>query len=529
MWRTHKNVRNLGSVGSSGENLHDGLHTNDDGEWSSSLAKGSASTTSVTLGRRRRRSSKHSSTFASRRKTAVTLASSMLSSSSRRPRTKCTSISLSASMRYRESSRIAPKRAQSDWNLVAQEIETVFFGEINEEERENEGVSREARRNALTSSTDGRNRRGKFGIRFGKWRQKSPTTSTNVNSQTVEVNRLPYNLFDDQQITRPNTISSSRRAQPSPFVIYRQKYQKSPESLFRPISIVLFIIFVTLLAIRIATNLLMSGAGIVVVILLVGRFVREVVIKPIRLLRVLHTSPVLFWACFGAVFCSFDALWRHRSYHFLPLLSGVANASMSTLVSFELMRIRNITSVLVGNDNSDDDDSNYYDLVMLWGLLRGLFYGAEVGSLWLVIFGDSSNPSLLTQRFHRRIWGPVRRYFERAMMRSQDRRRFSLLASKPFGSTADSDLLVSKQENKNDALCHCAICLDCFDSVKEDEQIIGDTKDSQIEEADGKVFVQCQLLPCLHCFHRDCVHHWLTVRHTCPICRVPVHGIQSYD
>jgi hypothetical protein len=33
----------------------------------------------------------------------------------------------------------------------------------------------------------------------------------------------------------------------------------------------------------------------------------------------------------------------------------------------------------------------------------------------------------------------------------------------------------------------------------------------------------------LHGFHETCVRHWLTIRHTCPVCRVPVLGMQPCD
>jgi hypothetical protein len=510
MWRPHKNARDTGHVGSPSSNLSDRRDAGGDGEWlPSSLPQTSAPMGSRTL--RRRRSWESSVSFASRRKFISTLIPSIMSSS-RAPRRRRSAISSSAPSRYRENSRIAANRTRSDWNTVAQEIETVIYGESDEEEREYEGVSPEPRRIALinsTSSTNRRRSRNNYGMRLGRWRRKSSARSPTVNPPTVPVTHIEYNLFDDQQIARPNTTTSRRSTRASPIVIYGQKYRKSPESLFRPILIILSTTFVTLLVVRIVTNLLTSGVGMIIVIPLAGRFVHEVVTRPIRLVRVLHSSPVLFWGCFGAVFCSLRALWYHRFDHLLPLLSLLPTKSQETVSSFEWMGIVNMTSVLVESDSNSADASTYNHFVILWGLIRGVFYGVEVGSVWLAIFGDRSNPSPLTKSFLWRIWRPVRRCYQRAMVRSRNQRC----------------LVERKDGNYRHRCAICLDCLNCLDSVKDDDHPI----DQHADEAVEKPHVQCQLLPCLHRFHDDCVRHWLTIRHTCPVCRVPVQGMQSCD
>jgi hypothetical protein len=54
-------------------------------------------------------------------------------------------------------------------------------------------------------------------------------------------------------------------------------------------------------------------------------------------------------------------------------------------------------------------DSSYIDLVMLWGLIRGFVIGTEIGSLWLIVLGNNSNPTNLTKSFYRRVWRPLLR------------------------------------------------------------------------------------------------------------------------
>ena len=495
MWRPHKNARNTGHVRSPSSNLSDRRHDGGDGErLSSSLEQISAPMRSKTL--RRRRSSIPSVSFAM--------------PSSRVPWRRRSAVSFSAPSRYRESSRIAANRTRSEWNTVADEIETVIYGESDEEERENEGASTVPRRIAFTNGTNSTDRRrSNYGMRLRRWRRKSSSRSPTVNPSTVPVTHIEYNLFDDQQIARPNTTTSTstrRSTQASPIVIYGQKYRKSSESLFRPISMTLSATFVTLLVVRIATNLLTSGVGMVIVIPLAGRFVHEVVTRPIRLVRVLHSSPVLFWGCVGAVFCSLRALWHYRFDHLLPLLSWLPTKSQERISSFEWMGIGNMTSVLLETDRNSDDESTYNDFVMLWVLIRGVFYGVEVGSVWLVIFGDRSNPSPFTKKIVWRIWRTVRRCYQRVVIRSQNQ------------------ICLGEQEGRNHKH-RCVICLDCLESVKDDNRPNYQHGDEAVE----KTHIQCQLFPCLHCFHEDCVRHWLTIRHTCPVCRVPVLGMQSCD
>lgn len=515
MWKLHKNARKKGIVGSSIANFHDGLDAGN-GEFPARISASIRSTKA--LGRRGSR--KPPASFALRRGTATT-SSSPLNSSSGAPRRRRSAVFSSAA-----------NRTQSNWNTVAQEIETVVFGDSDEEEKEDEGPSRQARRNALTNSTTRSNRsRSNFGMRLGRWRRKSPTISRTVSRPSIPMTHMTYNLFDDLQVVTSSTtssFSSSRSTQRSSIVIYGQKYCNSSESLFKPISIVLSATFVTLLGVRIVTNLLTSEVGMVIEMILVGRFLHEVVNRPMQLVQALHSSPVLYWACFGAVFFSLRALRHHRIHQLFPLFSWLPTTSKTITSSFEWVGIGNTITVLVENDRSSDDESTYNDLIMLWGLIHGLFCGLQVGCVWLIIFGDVSNPSRLTQSFHRRIWRPLRLYHQRTIIQIQNWRLLATSSSNPFATAMPDGLSLFEQQNGIHKH-RCAICLESFVFMKEEEQVDGDPNDQHVDEAVENPRVQCQLLPCLHCFHKDCARQWLTIRHTCPICRVPVRGMQSCD
>lgn len=515
MWRPQKKARNTRPVGSASSYLYDCLDAGDDDGDGDFLL--SSPERSRSLGRRPLL--KSSLRFASRRQTMST-STSPATLSSAESRRRHSIASFFAPKRYKES-RIPVDRTRSDWNSVAQEIETVIFGESDEEEREQEGLSRDAIRNAPTNSTSSTSgNKSKNGVRFGRRRRKSAMLSTPLHVvPSTSMNPIAYNLFDDQEMIRPTTARSVGRTQQSPVVIYDQKYRNSPESLFSPIWTVLSATFVTLLVVRIATSLLTSGAGTLILILLAGAFVTEGVVRPIRLVRMLHSSPVLFWACFGAIFGSLHALWYQR---FDPLLSWFQTKCQETTSSFECIWIGNLTSGIVDNASSiSDDESTYNDFVMLWGLLRGVFYGVEAGSLWLITFGDRSNPSNLTKSFVWHIWRPMRRVYNRALIRRHGKRHFASSFSKPFLTAMEDDFILTERK---DAKQHhrCAICLDCLDSRWE-EDVGGDPKDRHVHES-----FQCQLLPCLHCFHEDSARHWLNIQHTCPVCRVPVLGMQSF-
>jgi hypothetical protein len=84
--------------------------------------------------------------------------------------------------------------------------------------------------------------------------------------------------------------------------------------------------------------------------------------------------------------------------------------------------------------------------------------------------------------------------------------------------------LLSESE-RNDRQ-QCAICLDEFSSIQEQQQDCCIGTHYVSAAADHSRY---QLLPCLHYFHRECAMHWLTIQNKCPICRVPVQELHCYD
>ena len=329
------------------------------------------------------------------------------------------------------------RSTRSDWNSVAREIETVVFGESDEDDEDNmdrEGIPaariRNSRRNSLSRSDPDRS-----GMRLGRWRRKPPSQQSISNlRRTVPRTHFAYNLFDEP--ARRQTVSSSTS------VIYGQKYFK--ESLFRPISMLLSVLSVALLLVRIATNLLTSIVGTILVILLAIICWHKALTQPFLVLQLLQASPVLFWAFLGAVVCALYSLLHHRF------------------------------------DPHGEDEGTYNDFVLLWGLVRGAFYGLEVGCVWLIIFGDHLNPSRLTKSLLLCVW-------------------------RPTSNEADGLVSFDSKDEATQKNHQCAICIDSIDDKA----------------------VACILLPCSHSFHEECARHWLTIRRTCPVCRVQVLGTNS--
>lgn len=326
------------------------------------------------------------------------------------------------------------RSTRSDWNSVAREIETVVFGESDEDhedededDMDREGIPAARRRNSR--------RKNRSGVRLGRWGRKPPGQQPTSNlRRIVPRTHFAYNLFDEP--TRRQTVVSPTS------VIYGQKYLK--ESLIQPISMLLSVLSVALLLVRIATNLLTSIVGTILVILLLIICWRKALTQPLLVLQLLQASPVLFWASLGAVVCALYSLLHHRF------------------------------------DPHGEDEGTYNDFVLLWGLVRGAFYGLEVGCVWLIVFGDRLNPSRLTKSLLLCVW-------------------------RPTSNEADDFVSFDSKDEATQKNHQCAICIDSID-----------------DKADA-----CVLLPCSHSFHEECARHWLTIRHTCPVCRVKVLGTNS--
>ena len=454
--------------------------------------------------------------------------------------------------RVRTATTSVARWTRSDWTDAAQEIETVIFGDSDdEEENDNGGVLRKrGRRRASAHLTGLMIRSGNnFGMRLIKRTRRSSTRSAVADPPTVPVTHIPCNLFDDQQMIRSTTATlsgtPSRNVPPSPVVIYGKKYRRSPESLFRPVSIVLASTFVASLVVRIATNLLTTGLGMVVVVFFLAVWFPGGILllcRPVRLVRALHSSPVLFGACSGAILGALHALWHDRVDRFLLGSSPAPTTARNPtgLSSYQWLQIGDTTNALAENDGNgggggdddydyDDDESTYNDLIMLLGLFRGLFYGVQLGSVWLVVFGDGSKPSALTQTMHRRIWGPLQHYHGRLTVKFHSMRRYLVPSSSNSLACTIADDMIPPEQGNGHHRHRCTICLDVFDLVQGNRKPWRYINNGNTDTDARSSHHRCQLLPCMHCFHDDCARHWLKIRHTCPICRVPVLETQPCD
>jgi hypothetical protein len=468
---------------------------------------------------------------------------------------------------------------KSDWNLVAQEIETVIYGgnssdgdddNDDDDDDDDDGYQRRRRRRRRRRTKSEKNiriGRGEGGRKIQ--RRQLYNTSNSINS---------YNLFDDHHhhqgsFIRNTTTMNQHQHQhqhqrqsssSSSIIIYAQKYFYSPGSLFLSISIFLSVTSILLLIIRVVISLLTATVGIIIAILLIARILYEFISRPIRLIRTVHTSPIFWLAFIGAVFGTLHALWnqqQHQQQQLLPLLSSFITKSTITTMDHSSQQQQFYSTwwfkFIIGSSDSNESggtattatdtsrssssdsdnsvDSSYIDLVMLWGLIRGFVFGIEVGSLWLIVLGDNSNPTNLTKSFYRRVWIPLRRYHRNAIIiQRQTLSHFlapsSIVVAPAATATAstmamlEEESLLSESERNNDRQ-QCAICLEDFSSIDEQQQ------DCYISThysaaADHSRY---QLLPCLHCFHRECAMHWLTIQNKCPICRVPVQELHCYD
>jgi len=478
--------------------------------------------------------------------------------SSRKNRTKNSMSSLLSSLHWGGSDHKRSAINKSDWNLVAHEIENMIYGDGsndeyqgNEEERESEcslrgdGADRRSRKTFSTSSLSSSSRNS-IDIQIGSQRRQIFGNSNSTNSHTVtnittsnvyNDNINSYNLFDDHHET--SIRNATKKTPASSIIIYAQKYCYPPGSLFALIYLFLSGTSILLLMIRVVMSLLTATVGTFLVVFLVGWFLREFSVRPIRLIRMVHSSPVLVLACFGAVSGTLHALWYQKQYRILPLLSSlITNTTTITMDhSSQQLYLTWWLEFILGNDNESGgiptndnysiDNSSYIDLVMLWGLIKGFIIGVEVGSVWLIMLGDISNPSNLTKIIHRYFWRPSRQYYREATI-SRRTRRF-LASSYVVGPapTTDTDTDTTTkavtesltEPEKNDRQ-KCVICLENFSSEVKEQQ------DNGRFSADYSRF---QMLPCLHSFHRDCALHWLLIQNKCPICRVPVRELQCYE
>ena len=338
-----------------------------------------------------------------------------------------------------------------------------------------------------------------FDVLFDDDNNRSSSTTARQRSQQRR-RRHHHTTTGGGPSTLSTSSSSSSNHNTTPTIIYAQKYQ-SPGALFMPILIFLSVTFVLLLVVRIVMSLLTAAVGIVVLCIIVTKFLHEFFTRPIRLIRNFHANPILCFCVLGSIFGVLHALWKQQ---LLPLLMhGFDEDSNESLISVisSWMPIESIGSIY-----AISTESSSVDLIMLWGLVRGLIYGIEVGCVWLIIFGDSSRPTPLTEYFYRTVWRPLKRQYKRTRIRQRTRQYYRCApstTSNTYGDGSDSSLGGSSDDRHQ-----CVICFEPFVDTPEG----GD---------------RYQLLPCLHCFHRECARNWLVIRQSCPICRVKVEGMEG--
>ena len=91
------------------------------------------------------------------------------------------------------------------------------------------------------------------------------------------------------------------------------------------IAIFISVAFVLLLAIRVVTHL-----GAIIVAIFAYRAMNEFIMRPIRLIRKIHSSPLLFFACFGAIFGGLQVLLNHQREGLVTLLFSRTLRNTST-------------------------------------------------------------------------------------------------------------------------------------------------------------------------------------------------------
>jgi hypothetical protein len=313
-----------------------------------------------------------------------------------------------------------------------------------------------------------------------------------------------YGLFDDTHRRKQNRYKSMLSSSSSSVssIIYAKKYQ-SPGTLFESILVFLSAMFAILLVIRVIMSLLTAVVGMVILVLFTGMVVNEFLTRPVRLIRHLHTSPVLSFTSLGAILGTIHAYCMGH----MSALSFTMNSSTCWIPPDFGNCLKDWFQVGAAA-TSYTCKAIKIDLVMLGGLIRGLAYGLQIGYLWLIIFGKSSKSTALSRYIHRRIWRPLKRQYRRSVV----------LIGQTKYPMVPSDRRTRNADANGDDCHHCSICLENFDNVVNSETN---------RERDFPLPDRYQMLPCHHCFHRDCARHWLTIQQTCPVCRVQVKGMRG--
>jgi Ring finger domain len=401
-------------------------------------------------------------------------------------------------------------------DLVAQEIETVIYGESDDENNDDELQFSSCYKMEEDDIVDGRCGVGnKSDNRVISTRRRSGQDRRKENHSTIvtrtvtfcddEINR--YGLFDDLYHHHQRACTKLKGAPSSCSIIYTKKYQ-SPGALFAPFLGFLSAMFVILLVIRVIMSLLSAVVGTVALLLLAGSVVHEFLTQPVRLIRNLHTSPVL---CFGVLGAMLGAIHGLLVEHLFPLSMTLMDSCTFQMLSGYGHGIEDCFQVDAAATSYKGDTINT-DLIMLWGLIHGLGYGIEIGYVWFILFGKSSKSTALSRYIYRQVWQPLKRQYKSSAVLMEQSKH-------PLVSMEHRVRNIDYQGEATGENCHyCSICLENLD-----DSVNSETN----HERDSPPPDRYQMLPCHHCFHRDCARHWLTIQQTCPVCRIQVEGMRG--
>ena len=452
------------------------------------------------------------------------------------------SIVQKATLRRRQQQRSRPSSC-SAMHLVADEIETVIYGESDSEEEDDDWVEEEQGidddlREREDEGEDSVERIGET-VRFedvgissfstaGAHRRKPPPSRTRRRDRSSSRTAIgtdfsninSYSLFD-----MPGAERGKRSSTPSSStIIYEQKYQ-APGDMLIPILMLLGGIMVFVLVIQMLMSLFNVAVGFGFMILLVVKVLQEFVSRPIRLIGTVHSSPVLYLTIAGATLGSLHSLLQH---YLLPVVSSSMN--LRSFLDSKDVKATLIHAVdALSTSASVNHGSVRMDRIMMWGLIKGAVAGIEVGCLWLIVFGDESHSTAVSKYVYRRVWKQLKRqYGQSAALRQCQRSSYDELRcshqSNEHRASGNGDTAGGDYRNQ------CAICFEAF----QDDAVATDIKASLDDMDDSKSINRLfpdryQLLPCAHCFHRECARHWLSIQRSCPVCRERVEAMRGYS
>jgi hypothetical protein len=184
------------------------------------------------------------------------------------------------------------------------------------------------------------------------------------------------------------------------------------------------------------------------------------------------------------------------------------------------------------------------DLVLIWGLLEGIFYGVQVGLLWLCLLGHAAKPSPLSQWMYHHLWRFAQRQYRTMRQRQRQRRQHNLrlqqrqqlvlrwrsegIHNNNTTTTTTTTSTVSSTPT-DDHRKQCMICLeDILEEQYDDGENGHDDDDDTARPAVSSLYQRHYLL-CRHSFHSCCIQEWLEIKASCPICRIPLNDNDNED